>query len=39
MNSELEGRKTVKSIDELSSPTETALSIVTPAKVCRIQRQ
>ncbi|KAF8444979.1 CoA binding domain-containing protein [Boletus edulis BED1] len=32
-NSELEGRKTVKSIDELASPTETALSIITPAKL------
>lgn len=36
-NSELEGRQTVKSIDELSSPTETALSIVTPGKVCGIR--
>ncbi|KAG8214200.1 hypothetical protein J3R82DRAFT_10992 [Butyriboletus roseoflavus] len=35
-NTELEGRKTVKSVDELTSPTETALSIVTPAKVRRI---
>ncbi|KAH0828128.1 hypothetical protein J3R83DRAFT_3800 [Lanmaoa asiatica] len=35
--SELEGHKTVKSIDELSSPNETALSIITPAKVCRIR--
>ncbi|KAG9309322.1 hypothetical protein JVU11DRAFT_10811 [Chiua virens] len=33
-NAELEGRKTVKSVDELPSPKETALSIVTPAKVC-----
>jgi len=30
---ELEGRKTIKSIDELSSPHETALSIVTPGKI------
>ncbi|KAF8554765.1 NAD(P)-binding protein [Imleria badia] len=32
-NSELEGRRTVKSIDELPSPVETALSIITPAKI------
>ena len=35
-NSELEGRQTVKSIDELPLPAETALSIITPSKVCRI---
>ena len=34
-NSELEGRQAVKSIDELPLPAETALSIITPAKVCR----
>ncbi|KAF8840852.1 NAD(P)-binding protein [Paxillus ammoniavirescens] len=32
-NGELEGLKTVKSIDELPSPKETALSIVTPGKI------
>lgn len=35
-NSELEGHKAVKSIDELASPNETALSIITPAKVRRV---
>ncbi|KIJ18461.1 hypothetical protein PAXINDRAFT_175136 [Paxillus involutus ATCC 200175] len=32
-NGELEGLKTVKSIDELPSPKETALSIITPGKI------
>jgi len=31
--SELEGRKTVTSIDELPFPKETALSIITPSKI------
>ncbi|KAF9227061.1 NAD(P)-binding protein [Gyrodon lividus] len=32
-NGDLEGLKTVKSIDELPAPKETALSIITPGKV------
>ncbi|KAF9232671.1 CoA binding domain-containing protein [Melanogaster broomeanus] len=32
-NSQLEGLATVKSIEELPSPKETALSIITPGKI------
>ncbi|KIJ60050.1 hypothetical protein HYDPIDRAFT_183787 [Hydnomerulius pinastri MD-312] len=33
VNSELEGLKTIKTIEELPSPKETALSIITPGRI------
>lgn len=35
---ELEGIKTIRSLTDLPNPNETAVSIITPAKVSRVPR-